>query len=42
MQKIVPSIWFDQTAGEAAKFYTSVFPNARGCPSFSNSSRARS
>ena len=29
MQKIVPSIWFDQTAGEAAKFYTSVFPNAR-------------
>ncbi len=29
MQKIVPSIWFDHNAAEAAKFYTSVFPNAR-------------
>ena len=29
MQKIVPSIWFDHNAGEAAAFYTRVFPNAR-------------
>jgi len=29
MQKIVPSLWFDHTAEEAAEFYTSVFPNSR-------------
>jgi len=29
MQRIVPNIWFDHTAAEAAEFYTSVFPNAR-------------
>lgn len=29
MQRIVPNLWFDHTAAEAAAFYTSVFPNAR-------------
>lgn len=29
MQRIVPNIWFDHTAAEAAEFYTSVFPDAR-------------
>ncbi len=29
MQKIVPSLWFDHNAVEAAEFYTSVFPDAR-------------
>lgn len=29
MQRIVPNIWFDHTAVEAAEFYTSVFPDAR-------------
>lgn len=29
MQKIVPNLWFDHTAEEAATFYASVFPNAR-------------
>lgn len=29
MQKIVPNLWFDHTAEEAAQFYTSVFPNSR-------------
>jgi len=28
MQKIVPFLWFDKEAGEAAKFYTSVFKNS--------------
>ena len=28
-QKIVPSLWFDRQAEEAAKFYTSVFKNSR-------------
>jgi predicted 3-demethylubiquinone-9 3-methyltransferase (glyoxalase superfamily) len=27
--KITPCLWFDNTAEEAAKFYTSVFPNSR-------------
>lgn len=29
MQKIVPNLWFDHTALEAAQFYTSVFPDSR-------------
>jgi len=29
MQRIVPNIWFNQTAEEAAEFYTSVFPGGR-------------
>ncbi|WOP17731.1 VOC family protein [Raineyella sp. LH-20] len=29
MQKIVPNLWFDHVAEEAATFYTSVFPEAR-------------
>jgi predicted 3-demethylubiquinone-9 3-methyltransferase (glyoxalase superfamily) len=29
MQKITPFIWFDGNAEEAAKFYTSVFKNAK-------------
>lgn len=28
MQKIVPHLWFDKEAVEAAKFYTSVFPQS--------------
>ncbi len=28
MQKIVPHLWFDKEAGEAARFYTSVFPGS--------------
>lgn len=28
-QKITPNLWFDSEAEEAAKFYTSVFGNAR-------------
>lgn len=28
-QKITPCLWFDTNAAEAAKFYTSVFPNSR-------------
>lgn len=28
MQKIVPHLWFDTQAKEAAKFYTSVFPDS--------------
>lgn len=28
MQKITPFLWFDKEAGEAAKFYTSVFKNS--------------
>ena len=28
-QKIVPNLWFDTEAEEAAEFYTSVFDNAR-------------
>lgn len=27
-QKIIPHLWFDQNAGEAATFYTSVFPDS--------------
>jgi predicted 3-demethylubiquinone-9 3-methyltransferase (glyoxalase superfamily) len=29
MQKITPCLWFDTESGEAAQFYTSVFPNSR-------------
>ena len=29
MQKIYPMLWFDSQAEEAARFYTSVFPNSR-------------
>lgn len=29
MQKIIPHLWFDTEAKAAAKFYTSVFPNAQ-------------
>jgi predicted 3-demethylubiquinone-9 3-methyltransferase (glyoxalase superfamily) len=28
-QKITPFLWFDQLAGEAAAFYTSLFPNSK-------------
>ncbi|MEM1946297.1 MAG: VOC family protein [Candidatus Caldarchaeum sp.] len=28
MQKIVPHLWFDKEAVEAAEFYTSVFPDS--------------
>ncbi len=29
MQKITPFLWFDKEAGEAAKFYVSVFKDAK-------------
>ncbi len=29
MQKIVPNLWFDNQAEEAAKFYTSIFKNSK-------------
>ena len=29
MQKIVPHLWFDKEAVEAAEFYTKVFPNSK-------------
>lgn len=29
MQKITPFLWFDKEAGEAAKFYTQVFKDAK-------------
>ena len=29
MQRIVPCLWFDHQAAEAAEFYVSVFPDAR-------------
>ncbi len=29
MQKITPFLWFDNQAEEAAKFYTSIFKNAK-------------
>ncbi len=29
MQKIVPFLWFDTQAEEAARFYTSLFPDAK-------------
>jgi predicted 3-demethylubiquinone-9 3-methyltransferase (glyoxalase superfamily) len=28
-QKIVTHLWFDKEAGEAARFYTSIFPNSK-------------
>ena len=28
MQKITPSLWFDDQAEEAAEFYTAIFPNS--------------
>jgi predicted 3-demethylubiquinone-9 3-methyltransferase (glyoxalase superfamily) len=29
MQRITPSLWFDNQAEEAMKFYVSVFKNSR-------------
>ena len=29
MQKIIPFLWFDGRAGEAAKFYTSIFKRSK-------------
>lgn len=29
MQKIVPNLWFNKNAQEAAEFYTSVFPDSK-------------
>ena len=29
MTKITPFLWFDNVAGEAAKYYVSIFPNSR-------------
>lgn len=29
MQKIIPHLWFDREAREAAEFYTAVFPDSR-------------
>ncbi|KUO62417.1 hypothetical protein APF79_07870 [bacterium BRH_c32] len=29
MQKIIPHLWFDKEAKEAADFYTSIFPNTK-------------
>ncbi len=29
MQKIIPFLWFDTQAEEAARFYTSIFPHSR-------------
>jgi predicted 3-demethylubiquinone-9 3-methyltransferase (glyoxalase superfamily) len=29
MQKITPHLWFDNNAGEAARFYTSIFKNSK-------------
>jgi len=29
MQKIVPHLWYDKEAKEAAEFYVSVFPNSK-------------
>ncbi|WP_445150331.1 VOC family protein [Baekduia sp. Peel2402] len=29
MPKIIPNLWFDNQAAEAAEFYVSVFPNSR-------------
>src|SRR5436309_14425031 len=29
MQKIMPFLWFDDKAEEAAKFYTSIFKNSK-------------
>jgi predicted 3-demethylubiquinone-9 3-methyltransferase (glyoxalase superfamily) len=29
MQKITPFLWFDTQAEDAAKFYTSIFPNSK-------------
>ena len=29
MQKITPFFWFEDKAGEAAKYYTSVFPDSK-------------
>lgn len=28
MQKVVPHLWFDKEAGEAAEFYTAIFPES--------------
>lgn len=38
MQKITPFLWFDKEAREAARFYTSLFPNSgiKGTDTFSD------
>lgn len=38
MQKITPFLWFDKEAREAARFYTSIFPNSKinGTDTFSD------
>ncbi|MEH7747294.1 VOC family protein, partial [Neobacillus drentensis] len=28
-QKIVPHLWYDKEAKEAAEFYTSIFPDSK-------------
>ena len=42
MQKITPFLWYDTQALEAAKFYTSIFPNSQihGEEQFENTMRA--
>ncbi len=29
MQKIIPHLWYDKEAKEAAEFYTALFPNSK-------------
>ena len=29
MQKLIPCLWFDTEAEEAARFYTSIFPRSQ-------------
>ena len=29
LQRIIPSLWFDRQAEEAAGFYCGIFPNSR-------------
>ena len=29
MQKIIPHLWFDTQAKDAAKFYSSIFPDSK-------------
>jgi predicted 3-demethylubiquinone-9 3-methyltransferase (glyoxalase superfamily) len=41
MQKITPFLWFDKEAGEAAKFYTTVFSAAGGSASGGKTSRIK-
>src|SRR5206468_3429260 len=41
MQKITPFLWFDKEAGEAAKFYTSVFSAQPGSVSGGKGSKIK-